>query len=243
MNYNLLNKLTFKTVSYRKNFDLTFENENFITEHEGNITKIRINEQKPPLLIGEYGISVWNIGQAKIFGVNLIDILKNYTIENSYREINHLIDNRAIDLNNINNLILIQNFILHPDYRKKNITDEFIEFIFRDYYFGANNILLSFVKPIQDILIDWEYLYNEKEVIISNDIKNNNIKKISAKEYYDLDSLTNKNDVESNEYKLFAVASKCGFERIDDSYIFKFNPNKITNRLLLKRKEFNETLI
>ena len=45
----------------------------------------------------------------------------------------------------------------------------------------------------------------------------------------------NKRDVELNEYKLFSVASKCGFSRLDNSHLFQFSPDKIIERMLEKR--------
>ena len=35
--------------------------------------------------------------------------------------------------------------------------------------------------------------------------------------YYSLDELKKTGDIEMSEYKLFALANKCGFNRIDDS--------------------------
>lgn len=243
MDYNLLNKLTFKTTSYRKNFDLSFKNENFITELEGIINKIKIGEKKLPLLIGEYGISVWNIGLAKSFDIDLIDVLKKHSIENSYQELNNLLYNDKISLDNVNKLIIIQNLIIHPEYRKKQISEEFIEFLYRDYYYGDNNKMIWFVKPIQDNTVDWDYYYNKKIISLKERIDDVSDKKISAYDYYDLKNIVKKDDTEENEYKLFTVASKCGFKRIGESHVFDFKPNNIINRIELKNKEFKETLI
>ena len=45
-NNTLISNLSFKTKCYRKNYDLTIPDEHIITEYEGEISLLRINEKK-----------------------------------------------------------------------------------------------------------------------------------------------------------------------------------------------------
>jgi hypothetical protein len=69
-NWNIWVNLAFTTRSFRKNFDQISDNENFITECEGTISEIRIDEHKLPRIIGEYRLSIWNTGLGISFNVD-----------------------------------------------------------------------------------------------------------------------------------------------------------------------------
>ena len=236
-NFNLWENITFKTTSFRKNFDFVVKDEQFVTEFTGDISEIRFKEKKPPFIIGEYAISVWNVKLAKKFGANLIETLKKFKIEDSYSELNELIDNYEIDLNEINKLIIIHTFILHPKYRKKGITEEFIEFLYRDFYFGENNKMIALVKPVQTNKVDYDFYQNQKIMKINQLLgKDAPFELIPAYKYYDLPSLAKEEDNEINEYKLFSVAVRCGFNRIGESHIFNFKPDKTIKRINEKRE-------
>ena len=235
-NFDLWEKITFKTTSYRKNFDLSIENERFVTEYNGDISEVRIAERKPPFIIGEYAISVWNFKLAKEFNVNLTKTFKEFKIEDSYRETNQLIDDYLLDLNNLNKLIIIHTFILHPKFRKRGITEEFFEFLYRDFYYGQNNKMIVLVKPVQTNKIDYDFFQNEKIMKINQLIGNDSpFELIPAYKYYDLPSLVENDDNEIIEYKLFGVAVRCGFNRVGESHIFEFTPDKIIERIKLKK--------
>lgn len=243
-NYNLWSRLTFKTKSYRKNFDLTLLNENFITEHEGTIGEVRYDNDKPPFIVGEYGFSVWNWGFANQFNVDLLDIIKEYKNENSYEELIHLIRKKKYSIDGINKLVLIHSLIIHPDYRKKGIVEEFFEFIYRDFGFGSCNDIIALVKPIQKNEIDWDFYFNKKIMKIKElPGKDAPYERIPAAKYFGLNQFENDDDPEITEYKLFSVVSRCGFSRLNESHLFKLKPNKIMERLKIKRKEYNKTLI
>jgi hypothetical protein len=64
--------------------------------------------------------------------------------------------------------------------------------------------------------------------------------KTPAYQYYSLKNLHSKDDIEYNEYKLFAVADRCGFIRIGESRLFQFNPDKTIVRLLIKMKKIKQ---
>lgn len=236
-NFDLWEKITFKTTSYRKNFDLSIENEQFITEYNGDISEVRIEERKPPNIIGEYAISVWDFKLAKKFYVNLSKTMKGFNIENSYRELNRLMNDYVIDFDGVNKLIIIHTFILHPKYRNRGITEEFIEFLYRDFYHGQDNKMVALVKPVQTNEIDYDYFQNQKMMKINQLIgKNSPFELIPAYKYYDLPSLIKNDDNEIIEYKLFSIAVRCGFNRVGESHIFEFQPNKTIERIKQKRK-------
>ena len=237
--WNIWNELTFKTQGYRKNFDLVTENENLITEHSGTISLLRITESKPPLIIGEYGFSVWNISLAKMLNVNLNNLIKSYKSENTYDEIMVLINNKEFDVNKYNRIIFIHGLVIHPDYRKLGITEEFIEFMYRDFY--ADNVaIIGLFKPIQNNLIDSDYYFKRHLVKVRNKMGSPEHELIPATEYYSLNQLVEKTDTEMNEYKLFAVAKKCGFNRIDGSHLLLFNSEIIIERIKEKYIKSNE---
>jgi len=230
--FKLLSDITFKTQSYRKNFDLINNNENIITEHEGTIIKIRLSERKYPFIVGEYGFSVWDVKLANLLNIDVKKLVIDHVNENTYDELFKQF--KSINLKNTNKLILLHTFILHKNYRKHEITEEFIEMIYRDFY-DDNNIIIALVKPFQDNLIDADYYFNHKKIQIKDSLKTNIYQDISAIDYYSLNEFVNETDTENNEYKLFNVAAKCGFSRINESYLFKFSPEKTISRIKQKR--------
>lgn len=236
-NIRLWQNLTFKTNSYRKNYDLVTENENIITEYDGNVSLLRILEKKVPLIIGEYGFSVWNIQLGKLLGVNFDEIIKLYSLEMTYHELLKCIKNHQINISDYSRIVLIHSFILRPDFRKKNVTEEFVEMIYRDFY-TPNTLILALVMPTQNNLIDQEYYFKHKFVEIKEGVRDE-IRQIPAHEYYKLEEILKKDDDELNKYKLFSVAQRCGFEMVGESYLFKFNPEKTIERIIEKYTEIN----
>ncbi len=233
--WNLWNNITFKTTNFIKNYDLVALNDNVITEHEGEIFEIRTHLNKPPFIVGEFGISVWNIKLALKLGIDINQLLKDHQAENVYDELRDAIKNE-IGIHMYSKVILIQNFILHPNYRKHGITEEFIEFVYRGFY-DDNNIIIALVKPLQDNPIDIDFFLNQKHVEVRRVVKNyHDVDVVPAKEYYSIEDLFKKTDREINEYKLFALANKCGFNRIGDSHLFTFNPERILQRIREKRE-------
>jgi hypothetical protein len=231
----LWSNIAFKTQGYRKNFDFVNDNENIITEYEGCISEIRITDQKPPLIIGEYGFSIWNIELGLKFDVNLNKLIIEHIIENTYSELVDMIRDKKIEINDFKKIVFIHAFILHKDYRKRGITEEFVEMFYRDFY-CKNTAIIALIKPFQNNPIDADYYNNRKSVQVKEKLKSSEIINIPAFEYYSLDELTKKKDTEINEYKLFAIANKCGFNRINSSYLFLYSPEKTIERMLEKRQ-------
>lgn len=231
IDWSLLTDVTFKTQCFRKNFDMISNDENFITECDGEISVNRFEEQKPSLIIGEYGFSVWSIKMGTQFNANFHQLIEEHDNENMYRELKELINKRQFDIQKFNKIILVHSLVLRADYRKHGITEEFTEFLYRDYY-DENNAVIVLVLPFQNNPIDKEYYLERKSVPIRQNLGVfNDAVHTPAIEYYSLDDLMRKRDDELNEYKLFSVATKCGFNRIGDSHLFMLSPEKTINRM------------
>ncbi len=233
--WNLWSNITFKTQSYRKNFDLINLNENFITEYDGTISEVRIKKRILPRPVGEYGFSIWNIALGNKYNVDFNKLIKEHAFENTYTELFNLIKKDKIDINNYKKIILIHTLVIHEDYRKRNIVDEFIEMFYRDFYDDGIGIFIL-VKPLQDNPIDSDFYFNHKTVIIRDSLDIKDTIGVSAKEYYSLNNLLKNEDTEIIEYKLFAIANRCGFNRINESYLFQYSPDKTIERMNMKMK-------
>ena len=232
--WNLWHNITFKTQAYRKNFDVINDNENIITEYDGKISEIRLAEYKPPIIIGEYGFSVWNIDLGRKFKVDFMKLIREYALENSYGELINIIKDGLVELTSYDKVVLVHSFTLRKDYRKRGLSEEFVEMLYRDFH-GENVAIIILVKPIQDNPIDKDYYYQHKKVLVKSNVEDGGVE-VSASEYYSLDELLKNDDKEINEYKLFAIAQKCGFNRIGESYLFKFSPEKTLVRMEEKRQ-------
>lgn len=227
-NIKLWSEVTFKTRCYRKNYDFIVKNEHIITEYDGTVLKLRIGEKKLPMILGEYNFSIWNIKLGNELGINIPELLNNYQTDLVYRELSKL-DVTTFNINNYDRVLLIHSFILTPEYRKTGVTEEFIESLYRDFG-GDNTAIIALVIPFQDNNVDSDYYLNKKSVEIIQQ-HSNEVSTISAFEYYSLDELYNKTDREYNLYKLYAVASRCGFNRLSDSNMFLLNPDIVLERL------------
>jgi hypothetical protein len=236
-NWNLWNNITFKTINYRRNFDLSIENDSIITEHDGYISETRMENDLPPLTIGEFGLSIWNIALARELRISLNEILNNHKAENTYEELLRMISQKEIDINKFGKIVFITNLVLRPDYRKRGITEEFTEYIFRDF-FTKSDAVIALVKPLQDNPIDIDFFMNHNYVEVRHHIRKlHDVENIPAKQYYSIEDLFNKTDREMNEYKLFAVATKCGFKRLDNSHLFMLTPDTMFQRVKDKMAE------
>jgi hypothetical protein len=232
--WDVWNNITFKTQGYRKNFDLVTENENIISEYTGNISVIRLAENKPPIIIGEYTFSVWDISLAKILKIDLNKLLHAHRKVYAYIELSKIVKNKELDINAYDKIVLIHSLVIHPEFRKLGITEEFIEFIYRDYHFDKTAIL-AIVQPFQNNEYDLEYYMDQKSVLARDESAPNKFVAVPAGEYYSLQKFIEKDDVEFNEYKLFAIANKCGFQRIDDSHLFMLTTDTIIERIKEKK--------
>jgi hypothetical protein len=223
--------LTFKTQGYRKNFDLVNENDNIITEYNGTISELKIAENMPPKIIGEFGMSTINTGLAEMMNVDLLKLLKTHKRENTYGELIELIGQKKLNITDYSKVVLIHGLVISPDYRKLGVTEEFIEYVYRDYH-AENVAVIALVMPVQDNFYDAEHYFKIKNVrVYHHMLLINDFDIVPAMEYYGLNQLLKKKDRESNEYKLFAVANRCGFTRIGENHLFMLNPDKVINRI------------
>jgi len=230
IDYHILENITFNIHSYRNNFDFIYDFDNIITECDGFISLSRMNEKKLPLTIGEFNLSIINISLLRLLKIDLVSLLNNYSFMRIYNEILNLINKNNIDITKYDKIVLIHSLVIQKEYRKHGITEEFIEMIYREYY-SEKTLILALVLPFQYNEIDFDYYHKRRKLV-----NENNNTKTSAFNYYKLDEFLYKNDMETNEYKLFTLFSKCGFNRICDSIIFQFNPDTIINRITDKDK-------
>ena len=241
-NIDLWSHLAFKTRSYRKNYDLVTKNENIITEYEGSISKLRIKERKLPILVGEFSFSVLNLKLGRMLEIDIEKLIKEYELEDTYKELLHVINNNDFKLN-YDKIVIINTLVIHPDYRKQGVTEEFIETMYRDYY-SDKTAMIVLAKPIQNNLVDNDYFLNHhKHIEVFKEIRDNEEiekTKIPAYEYYSLDKLHDKDDIEFNELKVFAVVDRCGFTRFGETHLFIYNPDKTVVRMLMKMKKIKQ---
>lgn len=240
--YGLWNHLTFRTLSYKRNFDLVNINESFITEHLGTISEINIVDYLPPTIVGEYGYSVWDIGLARKFNIDVTKLIKKYRFEDTYSELLRLKKEKLFDFTKVNKLILIHNLVLHPKYKKRGVTEELIESFYREYH-EEQNTIIALIKPLQDNEIDNEHFYTKNIIRIKKDLTDpNSYTETKACDYYQLDDLKLKTDTEMNELKLYGLAARMGFKRMNDSYLFIFEPDKTIERMKTKLNDISEIL-
>lgn len=232
--WNIWINLTFNIQSSHKNFDLISENENFITECEGNVSEIRFSENKLPRIIGEFRLSVWNIALGTLLNADFPKLFMDYILDDTYSEFISLIHNKQFKINEYNKIIFIHSFVLIEKYRKKGITEEFIEMIFREYY-DKKFAIIFLVKPLQNNANEYDTFSKYKSIKCKEYFYENESYYIPAIEYYSLNNLSLKTDNELNEYKLFSIAINCGFKRIGESHLFIFSPENTINRM--KHKE------
>ena len=229
--WEIWNNLTFKTQGYRKNFDLVNENDNIISEFNGTISELKIAENVPPKIIGEYGLSTINVDLASTLNIDLNKLLKAHRKENTYGELLELINQKKWEFGDCNKVVLIHGLVVHPDYRKVGVSEEFVEMIYRDFY-GENTAIIALVKPVQDNINDAEYYFKIKNIRVYHQfMQMNEFDTVPAIEYYGLDKFLKKKDIETNEYKLFSVAQRCGFTRMAENHLFILNPDIFINRI------------
>ncbi len=240
-NLKILENLAFKTKVCHRNFDMISLNESFTTDLEGSITLVRIEENLPPIQIGEFYINIFNFDIARTFDVDLLPLIYAHDKEGSYTDFIDMIKannkNKIFDFETINKLYYVNNFIIRPEFRKLGVCEEFTEFLYKNFH-NKNNEIMILAKPLQLIEDDFKYFTTERWVENRMNLQSQDIEISPANDYYKLDKLLEyNNDLELCTYKLFAVASRCGFSRTgDDSYIFKFESEKIIKRIKAKQK-------
>ena len=234
------NNISFEIFGFRKNAPLIIDNDEIISEYNGNILKLRIEERKPPIIIGEFNYSIWNIHMGRMINADIMKIFNSFKTEKTYSEFIKLIENNHFNLKNYNRLLFMHNVIVHPDYRKSNITEELIENVFREFYDKKTAIMGLFV-PIQYDNVNYDFYIGNKKVKQKNGLGINDFKYVSAGKYYELENIKNeKKDIEFDSYKLYSLAIKLNFERIENTSLFLLNNEKMVNKVFDKHKTINE---
>lgn len=232
---NILTNISFKTQAHRKNYDMVVRGENIMTEYHGTISKMRIGEQKPPVIIGEYSFSVLNMTTARLFETDVHKLIKEYSIEDVYKEVLYSFDNDMLYykglLKESGKVLLLHSYMLHPDYRKQGVTEELIEMLHREFY-SVDNEIIALVKPFQENLVDADYYLNKRTVEVRDSLRGESTY-VPSIDYYGLADLMMETDTETIEYKLFAIANRCGFKRLGDSHLFIYTPDKTIERMLV----------
>lgn len=231
MKKNTINNLSFTNKLYKTNFDLINKYDNIITECDGTISKLRIKEKLPPLLVGEYNLSIWNLKLGFLLNANIPSLVHKFRLQDSYLELHDIIQDNKLNINGYNKLIIIHSVIIKKEYRKHDVLNELIESIYRDYN-DEKIAIIIYVKPIQFNIHDFE-LFSQ----IKNFTTDENHLEISGKEFYSLDELEKITDVENSELKLFQRAHDCGFDRIEDSNLFILSEDFTLNRIIMKIDE------
>lgn len=234
--WGIWDNTTFKTVCYHKNFDLVNDDESLITEYRGTISLIRLADYKPPLIMGEFELSEWNVGLGIKFEADLVKLVKKHKAEVLYTELLNVIISKEIDITKYKKIVFVANLIVRPDFRKFGLTEEFVELLYREHY-NEGDAIIALVKPLQDNPIDKDHYFNREIVEVKLSLQNyNEIEFIPAVDYYKLNELLEKKDMETNEYKLFSIAARCGFSRIGESYLFNYSPERTVQRMIEKRE-------
>jgi hypothetical protein len=236
-NINIHRLLSFKFTQYHRNFDFFDIGDSYVNYIDGSISFVSTDGKSYPKQIGEYNIIKFSLNVAREVNVNIKNIIQNNDDE-IYDDLKKIIKTKNhINLENYDNLYFINNFILAENYRKKDISFEFFEKIYRMFY-NERTLILMLVKPFQYIEDDYEYFLNEKTITIKPDGKNTKNIKIPAGEYYSLKNLPF-DDVEYSTFKLYAQAKNIGLNRIGNTGIFKFQPDVIKNRMKYKYFELD----
>jgi len=234
--WGIWDNTTFKTVCYHKNFDLVNDDESLITEYSGTISLIRLAEYKPPVIMGEFELSEWNVELGIKFEADLIKLVKKHKAEILYSELLNVIKSKEIDITKYKKIVFVTNLIVRPDFRKFGLTEEFIELLYREHY-SEGDAVIALVKPLQDNPLDKDHYFNQEIVEVKLSLQNyNEIEFVPAVDYYKLNELLEKKDTETNEYKLFSIAVRYGFSRIGESYLFNYSPEKTVQRMIEKRE-------
>jgi hypothetical protein len=214
--------LAFKTTTYHKNFDLISKHDSTITEYEGTISRLRIKTREQPIIIGEFSLSLWDVGLSQMLDMDLRGKIKEYSDNESYIELGDLIDYGEFDCLDYKKILIIHSVMLLPEYRNMEVISEFIESMYRSYS-EPTTAILAYVKPVQSNVHFLDY-YSNKKMTVGN-------KTITAANYYDIDGFLDKTDEEKNLYKLYTVAVNCGFNRLGISNLFMLDQMKPLERI------------
>lgn len=233
-NFNIIENLAFKTLTYHKNYDLLYDGHKFFISCEGTISKLRIIERKPPLIIGEYDFDIVDLATMKLLNYDISSIDGDNFGDILITEFFNMIKSNEFEIENYDKAILLNNLILTKEFRGKFVSDEFIEMMFRNYY-DERTIILGLFLPIQ-------YNKNNSNSFLNERVVRNKLKAgveeyhtIPAVDYYSLRELNTRDDEEYDTYKIYSVADRLGFRRLNlETSMFVFEPEKTRKRMFRK---------
>ena len=228
---SLWKDITFKNTSYRKNYDLASPNDSIVTECNGTIHKTNTNLKEPAILIGEYAISIWDLRLGQLLTKRILDILKYYKNETVYSSLIKEIKRGNVQIDNYDRLVIVHSLIIHPNYRKNSLPEEFLEMVYREWYHDKCIIIIH-TKPIQYNKGNYDYYFNHLKVEPMKGIE-----PTPAVDYYGLSSFIADKDEERDHYRVYGVAKRCGMNRVGRSNLFTLSPEWSINRVIQKNLE------
>lgn len=234
-NINIYQDISFSVKYINRNYDLYDVNDTYNQYYNGEIKLTRVNENKLPKIIGEFSMVMWNLSLMSNFDDDPISHI-NLEEEEIYYDLQRVLNDRLIDLNKYDKLIFVTNLLLIDEYKKIGLSEELFEFLYKSYY-NKNTLILSLVKPLQEMVSEFKYYSTEKTIKIKSNVRTNNPLVVSVGEYYNLNELYKLTDDEINQYKLFNKATKIGLSRVGETNIFKFFPKNTIDRINYKNNE------
>ena len=108
--------------------------------------------------------------------------------------------------------------------------EKFTEMIYNTFH-DPKTAIIVYAKPIQykDIYVNDENYFNYKSIQFK---EKGLIKSIPATKYYSFNNLSPKKDnKESDVYRVYSVANRCGFNRIENTDFFKYDTNKLISNV------------
>lgn len=225
-NIDINKRLVFITSSYKNNYNTLDIGDNIITEYTGAI-HLRSEDFKESTIIGHYSYVTININMAKLLNINVNTLIKKMNdLHDKYVALSDSLKASELNIHEYDTLTYLDHVIIHPQYRKKDVTHEFLEYMYNTHIQTTKKpLFLGFIKPIQHVENN-----PTKNIMIFDDI--------SLYDYYFISQLNDVNDDELIKYKLYGLAQKLGFEQLHED-IFKLNPNNIKKRMLEKYNSDN----
>ena len=239
--------LSFKTTLYRKNVDFIYCDENIITPIDGVVNSLRIPERKRPILVGEYNLTIWNLKTGRENNVDFDKLLNTYNVENPYRDMLTAYYSHSIDFIDYDKLIIVEFFIVKPDYRKQGVTEEFFEMLYNDFYINERTAIIGIFTPLQEEHPYFDYVCYGDSINVKENTKDADVF-LGGNEYYNIKKYLRDDDYERRKYKLYSVASRCGLNRIGETDLFLFDPNIITSRYktkleVMRKNDYNNPFV
>lgn len=188
------------------------------------------DESKPRNPIGQFAILEYNNILASYFDVKIPDIIDgNIDILKEFHE--YYTSNYDKIKEKYERVYLVYPLILKEEYKKHNITQEFVNYIFKSHY-SINNLILFLVSPIQSNKENYNIIKDYGEVEIIENLDSEKTKWVKTVDYYEMEKLKNKyDDMEYSTYKLYSLANKCGLKRIDNTNLFFLSEKSIIEKI------------